>query len=94
MFFLFKSGRSSNEGGGGGGGGFEGNVCATSKWSRWSKCDAECGSGNRYRQRQFLNPSQAEECRAELTERESCVSQLQPQCANPQSGESFKETHI
>lgn len=87
VLWLFKHyfiERGSNEGGDGGGGGFEGNVCATSKWSRWSKCDAECGSGSQYRQRHFKNPSLAEDCRTELTEQKSCMSQQQ--CNNAQSG--------
>lgn len=97
IFISKIIGQSSNEGGGrgGGGGGFDGNVCATTRWSRWSKCDADCGSGNQYRQRHFVNPSQAEDCRVELSEERTCTSQQQPQCANnAQSGMNIASDYL
>ena len=42
------------------------------EWSDWSRCDAECGSGEQTRSRDILKPAENEEGCPDLEERQTC----------------------
>lgn len=65
----------------------ENKACATGPWSKWSKCNVDCGKGSKYRQRAYINEDQATrmECKKELTQRDECFGS-QPNCESNNSG--------
>ena len=58
--------------------------CATTSWTEWQECSADCGKGFKIRTRKFMNRMARKVCnQVELVEKEPCMGPS-PQCQDVQ----------